>query len=134
MAKQYTLSKAERIHSTKTIEALFTRGNESFVVYPFRLVYRFEEETDQAQAAILCSVSKKKFKRANKRNHVKRQIREAYRLNKLPLIQCLEEAGKKLSIAFLFLPGSLKESEDINKKMQEALNLLMQKIKTSEDK
>ncbi|MGL5318003.1 MAG: ribonuclease P protein component [Bacteroidales bacterium] len=133
MAKQYTLSKQERIHSKKTIEALFTRGNESFVVYPFRLVYRFEEDPEQDRAAILCSVSKKKFKRANKRNHVKRQVREAYRLNKAPLIQCLEELDKKIAIAFLYLPGSLKDSEDIHRKMEEALSALIQRIQPDEE-
>lgn len=133
MTKPYALTKAERIHSNKTIDALFTRGNDSFVVYPFRLVYRFETDEDQARAAILCSVSKKKFKRANKRNHVKRQIREAYRLNKLPLISCLEQLDKKLAIAFLFLPGSIKESDNIHKKMQEALDQLIRKINPTEE-
>lgn len=129
MAKLYTLSKDERIHSTKTIEALFNRKSDSFVVYPFRLVYRFDPEGEQARSAILCSVSKKKFKRANKRNHVKRQIKEAYRLNKLPLLEALEETDKSIAIAFLFLPGSLKESDDIQRKMQEALNILIEKIR-----
>lgn len=129
MAKLYTLSKDERIHSTKTIEALFNRKSDSFVVYPFRLVYRFDPEGEQARSAILCSVSKKKFKRANKRNHVKRQIKEAYRLNKLPLLEALEETDKSIAIAFLFLPGSLKESDDIQRKMQEAVNILIEKIR-----
>lgn len=129
MTKLYTLSKDERIHSKKTIETLFNRGSESFVVYPFRLVYRFDPEGEQARAAILCSVSKKKFKRANKRNHVKRQIKEAYRLNKLPLLKALEEANKSIAIAFLYLPGSLKDSEDIHRKMHEALDQLAEKIR-----
>lgn len=133
MAKQFSLTKDERIHSKKTIEALFTPGNESFVTYPFRLVYCFVADQEQARAAILCSVTKKRFKRANKRNHVKRLIREAYRLNKKPLLDCLEKMDKRLAIAFLYLPNSIKSSEDVQKKMQEALSALVQKLELTEN-
>ncbi len=77
---KYTFPKRERLCSIKSIDSLFS-GGESFIAYPLRVVYRIETENDETQrsASLLISVSKKKFKRAVKRNRVKRLIREAYR-------------------------------------------------------
>lgn len=54
------------------------------------MVYLPVEELE-ADASILISVSKRRFKRAVKRNRVKRQIREAYRVNKHELLNVLAE-------------------------------------------
>ena len=55
--------------------------SKSFSIFPIRVVY-MPVEQGEAPASILISVSKRRFKRAVKRNRVKRQIREAYRKNK----------------------------------------------------
>ena len=52
--------------------------SKSFSIFPIRVVY-MPVEQGEAPASILISVSKRRFKRAVKRNRVKRQIREAYR-------------------------------------------------------
>ena len=56
--------------------------SKSFSIFPIRVVY-MPVEQGEAPASILISVSKRRFKRAVKRNRVKRQIREAYRKNGL---------------------------------------------------
>ena len=58
-------------------------------------------EEDMAAASILISVPKKRFKRAVKRNLVKRQVREAYRKNKHLLLDALASRNKRLIIAFI---------------------------------
>lgn len=68
----------------------------------------------------MVSVSKKKFKRAVKRNRVKRLIREAYRLNKSSLIGLLQNKGKSMDIAFLYLKNELPVYEDIEKALLKA--------------
>ena len=73
-----TLHKVERLDKKKIIEKMFAGGSRSFSVFPLRVVYLPVEELE-ADASILISVSKRRFKRAVKRNRVKRQIREAYR-------------------------------------------------------
>ena len=76
----YTLGKKERLSSKILIERLFSGGSKSFPAFPLRVVYMPVEPSEQdAAASILISVPKKRFKRAVKRNLVKRQVREAYR-------------------------------------------------------
>ena len=79
--KRYSLSKEERLSWKRYIDQLFAEG-QSFVAFPLRVVYLPLEEQMQAPVSILISVSKKKFKRAVKRNLIKRQVREAYRVRK----------------------------------------------------
>ena len=57
----------------------------------------------EAPVSILVSVSKRRFKRAVKRNRVKRQIREAYRMNKHGLLAVLTEKKCRLAVAFIYL-------------------------------
>lgn len=73
----HSFPKSERLCSRKAIEALFASGNRSFTAFPLRVVYRQAEETQ-----LLISVSKRHFKHAVDRNRAKRQIREAWRLNR----------------------------------------------------
>jgi ribonuclease P protein component len=79
-----TLHKSERLHSFGAIRRLFSEGKGGFV-YPIRYVV-YAEESDEASAEILFSTPKKFLKRANKRNVVRRRMREAYRLNKALLL------------------------------------------------
>ena len=97
-----TLHKVERLDKKKIIEKMFAGGSRSFSVFPLRVVYLPVEELE-ADASILISVSKRRFKRAVKRNRVKRQIREAYRKNKSILLECLQGREQHLAIAFIYL-------------------------------
>lgn len=124
----YSLPKAERLCSKKSIDLIFGKG-ESFVVYPYRIVYTLlEESTQEAPAAMFVSVPKKKFKRAVKRNLIRRRVKEAYRLNKEALIATLQEKNLRIAIAFLYLDKEIREFESIESKMKELLNQLTQKL------
>ncbi len=78
-----TLKSDERLKSEKTIGLLFKSGY-SVMAYPLLFIFMplVEPETHHK---VMVSVSKKKFKRAVKRNLIKRRLREVYRLNK----QCI---------------------------------------------
>ena len=80
--------------------------SKSFSIFPIRVVY-MPVEQGEAPASILISVSKRRFKRAVKRPRPKRQIREAYRKNKGPLWQVLQEKRLGLTIAFIYLSDEL---------------------------
>ena len=75
--KRYTLSKEERLSWKRYIDLLFEKG-QSFVAFPLRVVYLPMEEEMPARASFLVSVPKKKFKRAVKRNLIKRQVLPPY--------------------------------------------------------
>ena len=106
-------------------------GSKSFSIFPLRVVYRVvEEEQAEAPVSILVSVSKRRFKRAVKRNRVKRQIREAYRKQKLVLTGEVQSRGLHLGIAFIYLADSLMPSAKIEEKMGIALRRIVEKLPT----
>lgn len=132
--KIFTLQKKERLNSKIIIEKLFSGGSKSLPAFPLRIVYmpieeeEEEEEEDYPTLSILISVPKKKFKRAVKRNRVKRQIREAYRKNKFILKDVLDKENKKAAIAFIWLGNELYESSDIENKVVKLLQLTAEKL------
>ena len=130
--KGRTFGKKEKLCSQIAIDSLFSQS-ESFISYPLRVVYIIKDESDiQNQLAkIMVSVSKKKFKRAVKRNRIKRLIREAYRLNKASLAMHLQNKGKGMNIAFLYLNNELPKYEDIEKAMLKAIKIILQKMEGS---
>lgn len=122
--KRYTLNKSERLCSKKLIERLFAGGNKSFPAYPLRVVYMWVDVEDAvADASILISVPKKRFKHAVKRNQVKRQVREAYRLNKHIVLDAVkaQESPKKLVMAFIWLDQKIHTSEEVAFKVKKLL-------------
>ncbi len=84
-----TFGKDEKLKKKKYFDALFQHGK-GFTTYPVRIIYlpftaqNFEnlDENLPTKSQFAVAVPKKKFKHATDRNRIKRQIREAYRLNK----------------------------------------------------
>ncbi len=124
---RFTLKKEERLSWKRYIDLLFEKG-QSFVAFPLRVIYLAVDDEMPARSSILISVSKKKFKRAVKRNKVKRQVREAYRLQKPELITLLEERNKNLMIGFLYLDKEIYPHTTIEKAMRKTITLLREKI------
>jgi len=78
--------------------------------------------------SIMASVSKKKFKKAVKRNHLKRLIKESYRLNKNLLIEKIIDQQRSVSIGFIYLSHEEKSYHEVESAMQKALEILSTKI------
>ena len=93
--------------------------SKSFSIFPIRVVY-MPVEQGEAPASILISVSKRRFKRAVKRNRVKRQIREAYRKNKSLLVDELQRREQRLAVAFIYLSDELVATAELEEKMNAA--------------
>lgn len=123
------MRKPERLNKKKIIEKMFAGGSRSFSIFPLRVVWLPVEELD-VQASILISVSKRRFKRAVKRNRVKRQIREAYRMNKPILLDsdALNKKEYRLAIAFIYLADELMDSTLVEEKMKTALARIVEEI------
>lgn len=100
MDKPHALPKSERLSSLTAVRRLFADGASGFV-YPFRyMVYKSESTTPTVE--VLFSVPKRNHKRANKRNTLKRRMREAYRLNNDALHTAIKEHGKEVDIALVY--------------------------------
>ena len=82
----------------------------------------------EAPVSILISVPKKRFKRAVKRNLVKRRVREAYRKNKQLLTDALVAKNKRLVLAFIWLDYEIHPSVEIEGKVKRLLFHIMEKI------
>lgn len=131
---QHSLGRQERIKSRKLVEELFSGGNShSVVAYPLRAVWK---EGGLEGTQILVSVSKRHFKRAVKRNRVKRQIREAYRLNKQILLDALtpltpstlHPSPSTLCIAFIWQADELYPTSVVEDRMKTLLHRIAEKI------
>ncbi len=123
-----TLPKVERLNSRILIEKLFTGGSKSLPAFPLRIVYMPVEGDTLPIATILISVPKKRFKRAVKRNRVKRQIREAYRKHKQILIDPLKNSNKKVALAFIWLDNELHDSAEVEAKVVKLLQLTAERL------
>ena len=125
-----TLSKDERLCSRTAIEELFnSSSHRSMTVFPLRVVYverkRFaEEQTLQ----MVVRVPKKSFKRAVKRNRVKRQVREAFRMSKQPLTELLTERNLTLDVAFIWLDNNLHSSNEVKSKVEKMLRRIGERL------
>lgn len=126
--KTYALPKKERLNSRILIEKLFSGGGRSLPAFPLRIVYMQVEGENLPAASIMVSVPKKRFKRAVKRNRVKRQIREAYRMHKDILLDSLEAAGRKVAVAFIWLDNELHDSSEVEAKVKKLLQLVAERI------
>jgi len=127
MTHQNSFSKPEHLCGEKRITRLFTQGD-AFIAYPLRVVYIIETVHDNVPSSVLVSVPKKRFKRAVKRNRLKRLMREAYRLNKLTLIEKLEEKQLQIHIAFNYVSDDVLDFATVEKKMKLSLEKLIAKI------
>lgn len=126
----YTFRKPERLNRKKVLERMFAGGARSYSFFPLRVVYVPAPELE-ASVSVLVSVSKRRFKRAVKRNRVKRQVREAYRLNKHLLLDALPEGCPPLALAFIYLSDDLCDTELIEQRMKAALARVADNVATA---
>jgi len=80
------------------------------------MLYDFVEDTSAPIKAGV-TVSSRSFKKAVQRNRVKRVLREAYRLQKLPLKTTLEQRQQNLAVFFIFTGKELPVYSEVYEKM-----------------
>lgn len=111
-----TFPKTEKMCGQIAIQHLYAHG-QRFVVWPLRVTYLPTEGHTQA----LIWAPKSLFKRAVDRNHLRRLMREAYRLNKASLPEC------PYQLAFNYIDKQLQPYSVIEKAMRKALKRLQVK-------
>lgn len=123
----YTLPRSERIRSLKAIRRLFSEGRGGFV-YPIRYMalssdsaQSEESKSEERGVEVLFSVPKKFHKRANKRNLLKRRMREGYRLNRQLLVEKLGAQAKELDLALIYSAKELHSYKTIENVIRKVL-------------
>jgi len=125
MSKSNTFPKNEKLCGEIRIGKLFAEG-EAFIVYPLRIVYKLSTEVQDVPVKVLISIPKKKIKKAIHRNRIKRQIKEAYRLNKTTLIESCREHGLSLQLAITYLSDKSLDYKLIEEKIKQVLTKMLQ--------
>ena len=77
----FTFDKTERLCSKKALDDLFS-GGKSKSHFPIKVIYKTSVYESAFPARVVFIGPKKKHKRANKRNTVRRRMREVDHLNK----------------------------------------------------
>lgn len=140
-SRRLTLRKGEKLRHKSLVDALFRSGN-TIYEYPLRLSWRklSEEELEQNfrdhvpekidSLQMLITVPKKKRRHAVDRVLMRRRIREAYRLNRLPLKKAVEEDPdiRTLGIAIIYLHNENLPYSTIESKFRLLIKKLISRI------
>ncbi|HEY4290703.1 MAG TPA: ribonuclease P protein component [Puia sp.] len=134
MSQRFTWKKAEKLKSRKRIERVFREGK-SFSLFPYRVIFLLQRievggdaATDWAALQAGFGASSRHFKKAVDRNRIKRLGREAYRLQKEPLLQRLTAKGLSLAVFFIYTGKELPEYAIVNEKIGVILQKLIKEI------
>ena len=120
------LPKEEILRTLGAIDALFAGGRRTTSM-PIRCVWRTlgpDEFPSDANVEVLFSVPKKFFKRANKRNLLRRRMKESYRLSKHALVEQVAAKQVRLHIALIYSTKELSDYTTIN----DAINKILEQI------
>lgn len=123
--EQFSLKRREHLKSQKTIDGLWAQNN-ALKNYPVKMVYG--TAPSNAFAIEVGFVSPKKFHRhAVDRNRTKRQMHEAFRLNR-NLLNQLQNQSIKLSMIFVAQTSEMLGSAEVNSKIKNLLERLVEKM------
>lgn len=111
-----SFKKEERLHSKKIIDLLFEKGA-SFSIGPIRTIWLKSEPKQGCPVQVLIAVPRKNISRAVQRNKLKRRMREAYRKNKSPLLEMLNQKGNSISLAFVYTQNEVIAYQEIEEKI-----------------
>ena len=121
-------NKREHLVSTRLIETLFGSGSKALPAFPLRVVYqKVPRSTVDVPVQILISVSKKRFKHAVDRNRIKRQVREAYRHNKQPLVDAVA-GDESLLVAFVWISDQHAPSAKVARQMERLVGRIAESV------
>lgn len=110
------LSSAERLKHKKRIDLLFQKGA-SFNAYPVQMIFYVGEPSAEPCLQVAFSVPKKHMKKAVDRNHVKRLMRESYRIQKQNLLASVKQKNAVVYLMFVYKSAKKYAYHEIEQKI-----------------
>ena len=120
--------KCEHLCLKKDIETLFSAGSRAITIFPLRAVFRVVPREGGPQAQVLVSVAKRRLRHAVDRNRAKRQLREAYRLNKQLIADVLRD-DERLHVGLIWLSERPVTSQRVHEKMVVVLHRVAERLR-----
>ena len=127
MACTFSYNKIEKLKSRKQIELLFAQGK-SISSFPVKVFYLPVEHTPEHPVQVGVGVSARNFKKAVDRNTIKRRMREAYRLHKLPLHEHLIAKQKSVAVFILWIDKQLPTTAALQDLMPTVIEKLIKQL------
>ena len=126
----FSFGKDEKLCGKKAFDALFKHPfHFKKGVLKFFFVYPFPEELAEASVSFAFAVPKKIFKRANKRNLLKRRMREGVRLNKHILTAIFSQKEEKIAIFLKYESAQIMDSALIHALIVQAFEKIAKQVK-----
>ncbi len=123
--KGASFTKGEKLCGVRAINDLFS-GGRLLNLPPLRIIYRvMPGDPSLEPVRVLISVPKRYFRKAVDRNLIKRRIREAYRQNKIPLIDSLQGSGKHIDMAIIWNDTSIQSYDVTGRCVKEMIGKLI---------
>jgi ribonuclease P protein component len=125
-----SLKKKERLKSQQLITKLYSIGN-TFYYSPFKVIWLPKIQLPgESPAEIMISISKKSISSAVDRNHMRRRIKEAYRINKENYYNYLASNGKSNILILNYTPKKIMTFREIEAKIV----LILQHLQSENEK
>ena len=127
MAGTFSYNKFEKLKSRKQIELLFAKGK-SISAFPVKVFYLPVEHTPVHPVQVGVGVSARNFKKAVDRNTIKRRMREAYRLHKLPIHEHLVAQQKSVAVFILWIDKQMPTTLALQDLMPTVIEKLIKQL------
>ncbi|MGB4724901.1 MAG: ribonuclease P protein component [Sediminibacterium sp.] len=127
MAGTFSYNKFEKLKSRKQIELLFAKGK-SISAFPVKVFYLPVEHTPVHPVQVGVGVSARNFKKSVDRNTIKRRMREAYRLHKLPLHEHLVAQQKSVAVFILWIDKQMPTTAALQDLMPAVIEKLIKQL------
>lgn len=122
--KRFSFPKSEKLCKLAYIQKLFSEG-ESVQSFPLKMIFTPIDFRPNVPFQLLVSVPKKGVKKANKRNRIKRLIRESYRLQKHFFVP---NASQSYAVALIFTGKEMPDYELISQKVMRCFEKFTQAV------
>lgn len=117
--------KNEKLCQKESIDSIFAQGDK-ISDRPIKLLWK-EVPNQPLVLQTLISVPKRRIPKATDRNRIKRLIREAFRIQKQPLIDQLTQKKISINLAIIYSDNKVLSYKEIHDKICLTLQRLSQK-------